>query len=57
MTALDAATLASLGWAPASPDSVTIRGVCSGNSTFHVVTRMMPMTAAACSATDTGSDS
>ncbi len=35
ITALDAATLISLAWAPAAPDSVTIRGAVQPSSTFR----------------------
>ncbi len=35
MTALDAATLMSLAWAPAAPDSVTIRGAVQPSPTFR----------------------
>jgi hypothetical protein len=35
MTALDAATLASLAWAPATPDSVTIAGAVSASTTLR----------------------
>ncbi len=35
MTALDAATLVSLAWAPAAPDSVTIRGAVQPSPTFR----------------------
>ncbi len=35
MTALDAATLISLAWAPAAPDSVTIRGAVQPSPTFR----------------------
>jgi hypothetical protein len=35
MTALDAATLASLAWAPAPPDSVTIRGAVRASPTLR----------------------
>ena len=35
ITALNAAALASLAWAPAAPDSVTIRGAVSANTTLR----------------------
>jgi Zn-dependent M28 family amino/carboxypeptidase len=35
ITALNAASLASLAWAPAAPDSVTIRGALSANTTLR----------------------
>jgi Zn-dependent M28 family amino/carboxypeptidase len=35
ITALNAAALASLAWAPAAPDSVTIRGALSANTTLR----------------------
>ncbi|HEX6042289.1 M28 family metallopeptidase [Longimicrobium sp.] len=35
ITALNAATLASLAWAPAAPDSVTIRGALSANTSLR----------------------
>ncbi|HEU0301676.1 MAG TPA: M28 family metallopeptidase [Longimicrobium sp.] len=35
ITALNAASLASLAWAPAAPDSVTIRGAVSANTTLR----------------------
>ena len=35
ITALNAAALASLAWAPAAPDSVTVRGAVSANTTLR----------------------
>ncbi|HET7321995.1 MAG TPA: fibronectin type III domain-containing protein, partial [Longimicrobiaceae bacterium] len=42
LTALDAATLASLAWAPPAPDSVTIRGAVQPSPTL----RWRPVSAA-----------